>query len=558
MSLLRALSFLSTAALIWLTTSCGDPLEDFQVHFSPDFYDYTVAVWITDITNPDELLDGASIAVEGRDAARVFNYDGNPGIEVIDGRATMIIGPGQEPTQDDPIQFTVKISKSGYQDRYEPIAVYPNQTYQNNVVTILSTTNLPQGAHYTTTTASLNPDGSLAADLSLDVAPSGNQAMSISLPAGVTFFDEVGNQLTTGNLEAEVIGYEEGSEVNLAMRPGSSVTQVIQNSSGNVDSIAMEPSSFLDIKMKIGGVSVKSFENGELSFELEVPSNSLDFSDGSYIEVGENVQLVSLNDESTIWENIGESTVSSKNGRLFVEGKSTHLSKKTYFRNFLSNSRGLYFAVRSNGHVVQTVKTEIRNPNSSQWVDLGKSMDYGSATRFDYKIGSFGYFESGDKVFRWLVPGWVDPQADVRVTVVTIRGDFGPSEYETAYRADLDITAIDLPQAPPQYKATVQLYCENSVDENGNPTAYLYPPVGTMIWLYEGDFPSTIWPTYIVLTEKWNSFSTNVFEAGQTVNVYAQTLDGGGYLKLGHTLVQNEVFIEQVETTNCDYLSGGN
>lgn len=541
MRLLRAISFLSTAALVWLTTSCGDPLEDFQVHFSPEFYDYTVAVWITDIANPDELIDGASIAIEGRDAARVFNYDGNRDIEVIDGRVTMIIGPGPEPSEDNPIQYTVKISKNGYQDRYEPIAVYPDQTYQNRVVPILSTTNLPQGAHFATTTASLNPDGSLAADLSLDVAPSGNQAMSISLPAGVTFFDENGNQLTGSALEVEVLGIEEGVDANIAMRLGTSTNQLLIRD-GIIDTAFIPPSGFLRVKMSVGGIKVKSFGSGSLSFKIGVPNSALNWKSGETVEQGDSVLFLSRTEGSNLWEEIGFGEIEILNGELSVNGTTSHLSDKTYSTGIYAAFTN-YFHINSNGHGINSYKIELGNDN--QFHTIAHVQNQGGV---------------GNTVFAYRSPRGASRTFQIRFEVETPKETFDWNDigFISGGQTATNRHYIVLPQAPPPYKATVQLYCENSVDEDGNPTSYLYPPVGTMIWLSESGFFDNIVPTYIVQTEKWNEFVSSEVEAGQTVNITAVTPDGGGYIKLGHTLVQDEVFTEQVETKNCDYLSGGN
>ena len=326
MSIMKTVRYFLLAGFIWLANSCGDPLEDFKIHISPDYYSSGFNLILQDYAS-QELLSGAIVQFGGDYGDRIFYYDGSKSFDISEGVALFIADftKGEEA-----ISFTIEVSKPGYLPFRKLYSISFGDVLDIRVP-LINENNSSDDVSISESTVLLD-NGSITSPLELVVAPNSGigQSAKIEIPAGILFQDENGN-LLTGELTVRSVFFQHGTVPCEIMKPNSFFGAInVDDNNGKKTTYVDFGSSFLSIDMTVDGTVVNSFSQGELAYEIEIPDDSWNGTEERDIEAGDSIQLVSHTDGNAFW-NISEMTqVTERNGKLFLSGSTNHLSEFSY------------------------------------------------------------------------------------------------------------------------------------------------------------------------------------------------------------------------------------
>lgn len=356
---MKTIRYFLLAGVIWLANSCGDPLEDFGVHISPAYYEYFATFTLYDVADTEQLLQGASVSIEGSGSQYIYNYDGTKSFDITNGALSLILGPEIEPTEDNPVEFIISISKTGYEPRSFIASFSPGMKFLEQSLFIFSRTDLPEGTSKANLSASINSTGELSSPVLLDITPptGSPRGASISLPQGTLFFDSNGMQLTGSSLEIEVILFDALAESTQAMWP-----IIAFEEDEDISILPRIGFPVLDIQMEINGQRVKSFQNGQVSFTMELPDEITDPSSGQVLQPGDSLDIFSAESYSSRWEKLDPSVLETVNGMNQVSGTSDHLSLKAASTREGPEGMVELILIDKNGNPVGFSKYDIISP----------------------------------------------------------------------------------------------------------------------------------------------------------------------------------------------------
>ncbi len=312
-----------------ITTSCDDPREDFNLHFAPKMYKYAMALRIHDFADPDELYTGdVTIEISGPDASKIYSADGTRNYEANFGRVLVITDAAGQPTASDPLEFSIKVISTEYEDKTINYIVPEGQTYVALDAYLINESNPPQSLVTSATTAALNANGELTQPLEFTTNAAGSaEPLTINIPTGIQFLDVNGNTLNGSDLNVKVRSYDASQEgINRAMsNQGLTVDEV----NGEPVISFIRPDVNFSIKMSVGGTEVKSFTGAGVELKMPVADDMFNSAQNRVYQAGDAIRVKSFSDGDIDWQEEGTYTVVEENGKFWAKPSISHLSEFT-------------------------------------------------------------------------------------------------------------------------------------------------------------------------------------------------------------------------------------
>ncbi len=391
-------AFLALIAIVYSCAKPDDILNDFDVRVTPNFYSYTVQLNVEDITDPDAALPSdLDIEVTGRDAAGIYYTDGTKNFEVSNGALTMFIAKGFEPTENQPVEFDVRLTANGYRKNSKKITVEYEQYSAIARASLLNLNNLPSGVSNNTASGAVDPGtNSLSQPLTINAGTADSTSSAdITIPAGSKFLDADGNVITAkggaSDLTVSVLSVSDTSKSGQDSYPGGTGLLQDVDLGGQTESFLLEPSSSFDISMELGGVEVSGLDGGKKSGAF---TSKLYFSNGllnpvtnnSYA-VGDRVGVLVFNSENQRWTYEGETTVQSGNGKLYIE---VSLTKTGPLKVYPSPSSISTSIVAFGGYIEPSATSETNMKQAEGSISVGNiNLYYGPTFRTSFRL--FGH-----------------------------------------------------------------------------------------------------------------------------------------------------------------------
>lgn len=573
---MKALKFILVAGLVWLTNSCGNPLEDFAVHMGASSYNQILNVVVHDFDDPDNYLTGASLSISGPNSDAVYAYDATKTYDISDGYTSLILNPSFDNKEG--AFFNIKIEKAGYFTKTVPIIIAASSPITDVDINLISEMALPLGASRASSTQALSGQGALVSNFTLNIAPTaGVNGAQISLPAGTEFYASNGNRLMGNSLEVETIYFEGYMPLVKEFKPSFDGLLPFESPDSNY-AIFDEGNPVLKINMTIDGQVVKSFQNGVIQFSFDLPADAPNVKEDRALLVGDSVQLISNDENSQTWEVLGSTVVESGPFGLRVVGESSHLSIKSFSMASLGNKMYFFFAhpdgtpvqiksvkgifELSNGKSIEQKKNKLETYKvpSSLVSDLGWSIDrlekFKGQTYYGGTFSAYGLFLDG------LISGNAIPQ-NVTIEIETPNGTFNTytlvdkvlkrtkgftlSNTNTVHHYIM-LEPLGLEESP--LKAQHRISCTK------NPNLILYPPIGTKIKVWESFAKEDLKTEYVIPEKNWTQFEAYV-ESGQEywVEAYLPLLPNVPLFSRSIVIRENEIHPIELTDAECNVLS---
>gem|GEM_PF-2123850 len=478
--------YLSLLALVILTFACTKPdeiLDDFQVNISPTFYTYVVEVGIEDLVDPTvEITDPITITIGGKDAAVIYNIDGTKNYDVNFSTIQLMIPRDAEPTEGNPVEFTIRLEANNYQATELAFAVREGESFNSDVARMLNLNNLPNSIGSTSANGGIDPTtNTLAQPLVVNAGSQDSLAkIQITIPTDVKFLDADGNEIVgkrggTG-LNVNVLSLSDSSEASQQALPnGTGLIQLVEDADGNIDTVLLEQGSTFNITMDLDGVPVRGFSGGKTSggvgTRMPITDDAWNVEFDRPYQEGDSVSLMSLSEGDANWEGDDRSFVIKKDpatDELYVDANITHLSwwrwwwRRWWRPTYYNRGIGGYYVDdqgQAAGHVSGYIRGRLSYFRRGRWRSC-----------YLYTRGNFG-------------PNWYrNPRRFWRTTSpynpAVLTSSFSPATYNltTENRGSYRVLKIQAKAQP--VTLSYLLYC-------GKSNVKVDPPSGVKMWYRE-------------------------------------------------------------------------
>ncbi len=522
---MKTFKIILLSGFLWLLNSCGDPLEDFKIHISPDYYSYSINIYAMDMAEPNLPLEGVSLSITGPDAAAVFNFDGTKNFDFSTGAIMLILDPALSPSEGNPVIFNVTISKPGYQSKTERFEIGMPQEITERIVYIYSKNNSTPGISIANSQGTLSSDGALnaAVDVSMGSIDGNETGIELSIPAGTKFYDDSGVQISGGNFEVEVVQFGSGSDARFFLNSETPGVLPLEKN-GQLNATLDEDHELVEINMTVGTSTVASFSEGQPLLRIGVEPGQYNFDQERALAAGDSIGLISLTDGDENWMDDGKGIIFEENGNLYAEFALSHLSKFT-LSNASETVRFEFFAAFDDGNSFVVSRSDVKvsyTLNGSQKIFNPK---IASASRCRYRgSGAFNksyphfYVPGPASLGSSIAPGALGTfEVEINHSTGTLT-NWTVEETNNTFPG-FSRTLITSP-VPVLLKATYTITCQN----DPSPKQVLYPPKGYKLYLLDpADFnpfefkpnPFMDAPTYIIPESSHRNFEAYSVNDGQ-------------------------------------------
>lgn len=466
-------------AALLLCASCESPTKDFNIHINPTFYKYVVELELKDVSDPNITFSNAvTVTVDGKDAAAIYNIDGTRDYQMNFGNVQFMVAKQYEPTTDQPLEFRVKVSSSGYKDLDIPVVIRENEFLVQQQIHMINLGNLPSNSISASSGSGTVVGGTLAQPLVINTGSGDSVSqIQITVPTNILFLDDLGNTLTGTNLEVDVLSYSDTALTSqLAMPDGSGLLQQVEID-GVVSSELLDPTATFEINMRLDGTEVKGFTGDGVELKIPLPDHMFNDEAGRAYQVGDSIGMMSLSKGDNQWKLERSYVVQDDGDGLYATPKVKHLSYWRYcWRRWWWRNRNLIRTYQLTGHL---------NSNNG-------------STASGYLLmrvnrGAFSWRSYLALAGTFVEPGGTNPTRYFRSFSTfsnpsIVRHTFG-STYQLAVNESAfgNGKTFDVEITPPPASVNVgyRLYCSGS-------NAIVRPPAGTKLFYKEsgasGDF----------------------------------------------------------------------
>ncbi len=315
--------------------SYEDPTEDFQIRVTMDPVETTWSIAFRDQESGQMIEAPLTVTFLGPDRDQLGSIINEP---VSDENYTYTSANGtvnfallldaQAPTQQDPIQFAIRVedAQGEYMTETRSYTVTQTGNYQHNI-SLLNLNDAPDGVE-----VSRRNEGRVGAggevvepiDFETDPEPETGVRTRLELPAGTIVRDENGTPLT-GDLTTTAVYYS----------PTASDGNALPYFPGGLNGVEVEgetgyfvTAGFVALTVEDeNGTEAATFENGALSVTQEMPEGLMNPETNQPVQAGDTVPIFSYDEETDTWSEEGQGTaVMNGDGLLEIQWEAEHLS----------------------------------------------------------------------------------------------------------------------------------------------------------------------------------------------------------------------------------------
>ncbi|MBD1431734.1 hypothetical protein H8B06_02765 [Sphingobacterium sp. DN00404] len=285
-------------ALFGGVSSCENPLKDFNLQISTEVIENYVTLRVVDADGAN--VSGVSVSLVSGDTQDIYNMNGYKDFKLTDNLLVLGVDPARTPTANSPIRFRVQFSAPGYTTQTVPVAITDASAGIQTVV-LTKPTEVPDGAEEVVENVDLNPDGSTAAETTIDLpSATGTGDMTLTIPSGTQFKDANGTVITGTNVQIVVTSIDADNEDAVVLLPeGSLRAEQVVLEGGATASGTFSPAAVADIKMLVNGTQVRQFSH-PLVVSMPVPANYVSPITGQPLAAGMVFQIFS-NSGDGVW-----------------------------------------------------------------------------------------------------------------------------------------------------------------------------------------------------------------------------------------------------------------
>lgn len=305
---------------------CDKAKEDLDIFVKADVIHYSVLLQVSEATGeiPQDLL----ISVAGEDADVIYDIAGNKDLAFNGGLLTLGVHPKHEPTEGDPVKFSVRISGPDYAGLIVPVTIEKGQFNQIKNLTILNTSTPPPTVTVAQETAELATDGTTVKPISISSPTNAvtQEITSVIVPANTQFLRADGTPIVGSTLSMSVVNYNSQAPEAVNFFPGGQYNAANVKGPDNSNmSVFFVPAGFASINFNVNGTEVKKFSS-PINVAIEIDPQYKSIEGNAAVKVGDKIAIWSYSEDTGEWQYEKEGTVSSANGKLVVPFTTDHLT----------------------------------------------------------------------------------------------------------------------------------------------------------------------------------------------------------------------------------------
>ena len=341
------------AVIIILYASCKNPADDVEIIVNTDIFKSPTLIQFVNAKKGATGPQDFTVQITGPNADLVRTSTGGRTYKASSGLLNLVLDRNANPTQTNPVQFTVSATVPGFAPVFQDVIIYSATQPTFYKVAVAEYANPVAGSSSLVTTREL-ANGTTNSEVTLTTPTNTGLTLNtaITIPTGTSFFDATGAPISGSQLESRIIYSGSGTNGLSPVLTGGNVSRNVIDANGK----PILPGAYLatigavTIDMFAGGREVKSFSK-PLIVDMEIKQGMINPSTQQAIKAGETMPMFSLNDETGQWKAEGNANVINNTaGKLFARMSITHLSVWAIFepiqvRDFKFTSHDIAFPV---------------------------------------------------------------------------------------------------------------------------------------------------------------------------------------------------------------------
>tara|TARA_R110002096_G_scaffold276109_2_gene469954 strand:+ start:29354 stop:31021 length:1668 start_codon:yes stop_codon:yes gene_type:complete len=325
-------SFFVLVLLFVISSSCKNPIDDFNVHINPAFYDYVVDIELSEIGG-DEIIstEPFTITISGEDAQYVYASNGTKNYSVQNNSIQLILEKNAVPQPNDPINFAISLESNVYKSKNLNISIFEEDYYYTDFIELLNTSKPIIGTNVASTSLDLST-GFLTSPQTFNAqSDDGSSQISLDIGTNVGFLNSEGIGLS-GNLDITILSFSDTSSIS--QEALEALTPSTIHLDGTTDDLEQESTPTFEINMTVGGEKVTNFQNAGISTRISLPNDMINPNTLVPFSSGDSLGLISYTEGESDWKFENDLEVKSDANGLFVEPEISHLSFFKLVKNF--------------------------------------------------------------------------------------------------------------------------------------------------------------------------------------------------------------------------------
>ncbi len=300
-----------------------NPFEDTDLTVNTDIYKAPILLRFVDGNEEStKIPEGLTVSISGPNKDLVLDDTGGKDYTVIGNVLPLVLNKDINPSETNPIKFTVAVSGTGYVSTSKNITVVSADSTLEFEIPLTSVTNPPKGAATATQVMSLTNGETITVPTTADKA----EIAQITIAPGTQVKDATGNVINATTVKAQVVQYGTQSEEALNSFPGGFDSENVSMQDGTSTSGSFVTAGFVAVDMEADGKKVTEFSKPidvkvGVSAELENPET------GQKIQEGDKIPTWSYESATGQWKEEGEAIITKgSDGKLAATFKASHLS----------------------------------------------------------------------------------------------------------------------------------------------------------------------------------------------------------------------------------------
>ncbi len=304
-------------------TKFVDGIDGFKIGVVSEIFEQSAVIELKDYFGNHEDITNTDFTVTfgGADADKLVNEAGEFIISETDGFIQLNANPNKS-TGVKELNFDVTISGGDY--RTETFPVKLTDTVSHIRLSLVNESKIYKGTNTIIETVALTNNASTSIVTIKTANSTSLNKSAITINTGTQFKDAAGNALAGAALNVEVTNTDGASQ---ALQFTDNLTFKDSNGAEITDKSAQLITGKTNIKMKVGGASVKTFTT-PIDVAIEIHSDATNPITNNPVKLGDDFPVYTSEENSTIWtyHGIGKVVTGDAIETFNITFKTTHLS----------------------------------------------------------------------------------------------------------------------------------------------------------------------------------------------------------------------------------------
>ncbi len=308
-----------------VSCSVEDLTKDLTLYTGNSFLVNPISIQVADAAKNESAPDQLTVTIEGRDKDKIFTMFGEKKIRAISGIVSLAVKTADAPTAAKPLEFTLVLSAPNFTTVRKSYSLTESAELKTDKVSMVNPSAPPPGVSAQSSSFTSSATAGTAQDVAL-VSPLSNgktEQVNAMLKAGTKPLAADGSILS-GAIQTQLIHFDTRSEASLSsLTEGFSGLTLKEGT--NTGQVNIVPAGFYSMTMTAGTSKVSKFSE-PMDVTMDIDPEYFDVTLNRKIQAGDVLDVISRDDDETVWTGETQATIVSVNGKLKATFKQPHLS----------------------------------------------------------------------------------------------------------------------------------------------------------------------------------------------------------------------------------------